>query len=111
MTSRNSILKCTIFNRNPNHAATGIFHSFLDGRRNLPRLSSSETYLSLPVSNNCQCAETKLSPTFDHLRNTVYGYQLFQQFAFFFHTLIIHHIFNSRPEPNIDIYSVSTKTA
>nr|VFJ43660.1 MAG: hypothetical protein BECKFM1743A_GA0114220_1001112 [Candidatus Kentron sp. FM]VFJ45594.1 MAG: hypothetical protein BECKFM1743C_GA0114222_1002713 [Candidatus Kentron sp. FM]VFK06941.1 MAG: hypothetical protein BECKFM1743B_GA0114221_100285 [Candidatus Kentron sp. FM] len=51
MTRSNSILKRITLDWHLNHATARIFHGFLNGSRNLSRFSSTETYLTFPITD------------------------------------------------------------
>src|ERR671914_1545404 len=92
MSRRDRIVERNIIARDRVHILACFIKRLLYSRRNLARLASAKADLTLPVPHHRECRETKDTPAFDYLGNTVYGDQLF------YHSLVvIGHVFTAIP--------------
>src|SRR5690606_2042132 len=73
----NRILKCAAVKSNICHVCTSCFHGLLDGNRNFPGLTTTETNTTFTITNDCQCGEGKNAATFNNFGDAVYLNQPF----------------------------------
>src|SRR5690554_4091000 len=68
----NQILQCAAVKSNIYHVFTSCFHGLLDGNRNFPGLTTTETNTTFTITNDCQCGEGKNAATFNNFGDAVY---------------------------------------
>src|SRR5690606_1484077 len=71
------VLQSVAVKRNVYHVLASSFHRLLDGNRNFPGLTTTETNASFTITHYSQCGEGKNTATLNNLGDTIYLNQPF----------------------------------
>src|SRR5690606_13886992 len=82
VTTTDRILQSVAIQLHGYHVAFGLFHCFLNCKRNFTGFTATETHTTVAIANHSQSGKGENTTTFNHFGNPVHLNQLFLQFAF-----------------------------